>query len=326
VSGARGGDLGWVKRDEPGFDPKFVAGMRALEPGQLSPPVVSTFGYHLIRVDAAKGDSVHARHILIPIEAQGKHLDDIEARADSLDRLAAEQTDGTRLDGAAQQLGLPLAQAPKLVEGDRLTLGRYVIPDVSVWAFQARIGETSPVIEAQRAYYVFRLDSLGTAGVPPLAQIHDRVRQAARYERKKEIARQRADQALSLLAGAPDLLRAGRARGLQVEKLGPLTRLNPPSVLARQPLVLGAAFGLRPGERSGVLTEQTGFFVLEGMARSGPDSAAWLAQRDRQREAIIRPALQTRVTQYLAALRAQAKVVDRRKELYRPEASAGESD
>lgn len=325
VSGARGGDLGWVKRGEPGFDQQFLAGMRALQPGQLSPPVLSSFGYHLIRVDAAQGDSIHARHILIPIEPQGQHLEEIEARADSLDRLAAEQTDASRLDAAAQQLGLSVAQAPRLIEGDRLTLGRYVIPDVSVWAFETRIGETSPVIEAERAYYVFRLDSLDEAGVAPLALVRDRVAAAARYERKQEILRQRADQALSMLADAPDLLRAGRARGLSVEKLGPFTRLNPPSVLAREPVVLGAAFALRPGERSGVLAAQAGYLVLQGIARTRPDSVAWLAQRDRQREAIMRPALQTRVTQYLAALRAQAKVVDRRKELYRPDA-ASESD
>src|SRR5205823_8603212 len=64
VSGARGGDLGWVKRNEPAFDPQFVAGLRGLPVGGLSQPVRSSFGYHLIRVEAVKGDSLHVRHIL----------------------------------------------------------------------------------------------------------------------------------------------------------------------------------------------------------------------------------------------------------------------
>src|SRR2546429_3247467 len=50
VSGARGGDLGWVKRNETGFDSQFLAGLRGLSSGQLSQPVRSSFGYHLIRV------------------------------------------------------------------------------------------------------------------------------------------------------------------------------------------------------------------------------------------------------------------------------------
>src|SRR5256886_1938943 len=172
-----------------------VLAIRRLAPGELSQPAASGFGYHLIRVEAAKGDSLHVRHILIPIVPQGQHLDQIGARTDSLDHLAAEQTDGARLDSASLRLHLPVAQAPKLIQGDRLTLGRYVIPDVSVWAFEARPGETSPLIEGERANYVFRLDSLYAAGTPPLAQIRDRVLAAARSERKKVIARQGAAEA-----------------------------------------------------------------------------------------------------------------------------------
>src|SRR6266550_2071843 len=204
VSGARGGDLGWVKRTETGFDPQFLAALRRLAPGELSQPAPSSFGYHLIRVDAAKGDSLHVRHILVPIVPQGRHLDEIDARTDSLDHLAAEQTDGARLDSAAQRLHLPVAQAPKLIQGDRLTLGRYVIPDVSVWAFEARPGETSPLIEGERANYAFRLDSLYAAGTPPLAQVRDRVLAAARSEKKRAIVRQRATDALSAQAQVVD--------------------------------------------------------------------------------------------------------------------------
>src|SRR5205823_14277191 len=159
-SGARGGDLGWIKRNQPGFDARFVAGMRSLPVGAVSQPIVSSFGYHLIRIDAAKGDSVHTRHILVAITLQGTHLDAVDTRTDSLDRLAADQTDGHRLDSAAHVLTLPLARAPKLVQGERLVLPEGPVPDVSVWAFDARTGETSPVIDGPRASYVFRLDSL----------------------------------------------------------------------------------------------------------------------------------------------------------------------
>ena len=324
-SGAQGGDLGWVKRDASGFTPAFAAAMRRLAPGELSQPVPTEFGYHVIRVDAVKGDSLRVRHLLVPIVLQGQHLDDVDARTDTLDRIAAEQTDGSRLDSAAHRLGLPLAHAPKLLHGDRLTLGKYVIPDVSVWAFEARPGETSPVIEGARASYVFRLDSLQPAGVPPLAEIRSRVIEAARFEKKKEIARQRAEQAAAALREAPDLLAAGRARGFPVRKAGPFSRISPPPELAREPVVVGAAFGLKPGEKTGLLAGETGCFLLQGIARTPADSAAWLKQRDEQREALLRPVAQARIQQFVAALRAQAKVVDRRKELYRPTgASSGD--
>src|SRR6185312_10596542 len=63
VSGQRGGDLGWIKKDEPGFDQQFLAGLRGLKAGQTSAPVATEFGYHIIRLDQVKGDSLKVRHI-----------------------------------------------------------------------------------------------------------------------------------------------------------------------------------------------------------------------------------------------------------------------
>src|SRR5207245_6412861 len=254
---------------------RFFPSSSNIVPGEYDPRAPARLDYHLDPFNAAKGHSLHVRHILIPIVPQGQHLDQIDARTDSLDHLAAEQTDGARLDSAALRLHLPVAQAPKLIQGDRLRLGRYVIPDVSVWAFEARPGETSPLIEGERANYVFRLDSLYAAGTPPLAQIRDRVLAAARSEKKQAIARQHATLALAALASAPDLLQAGRARGLPVDKLGPFTRLNPPSAIARDPAVEGAAFGLRPGQRTEVLVGTTGCFMLQGLAHAASAPAAW---------------------------------------------------
>lgn len=322
VSGTRGGDLGWVKRDEAAFDPQFMAGARKLARGVLSQPVLSNFGYHLIRLDETRGDSLHLRHILIPIELTGKHLDYVEARADTLDKLAAEQTDGSVLDGVAQKLGLPLGKT-RLVEGDRMTLGRYVIPDVSVWAFEGRVRETSPVIEANPAYYVFRLDSLVPAGAPPLAQIRESVLSAARLTRKRQAAERRAAEVGQTLASAPNLVEAGPAHGLVVQKLGPFVRLAPPPLIRADPLVVGAAFGLKPGTRSGVINSHTGFFLVESLKRVPADSAAWVRQKSQQRESLLEPARQARVQAYLAALRARAKVVDRRKQLFAQAASSG---
>lgn len=48
-SAAAGGSLGWAA---PGlFVPEFEQAMNRLQPGEISPPVVSRFGVHLIRVD-----------------------------------------------------------------------------------------------------------------------------------------------------------------------------------------------------------------------------------------------------------------------------------
>jgi peptidyl-prolyl cis-trans isomerase D len=325
ISAAKGGDLGWIARDEQGFDPGFLAGLRTLKVGQVSTLALSQFGYHVIRVDSARKDSVRARHILVPIELLPPHRDRVESRADTLDRLAAEHDDRTVLDSVSTRLGLHVATAPALIDGDRMTLGRYVIPDVSVWAFTARPGQTSKVIEGERAYYVFRLDSVRPAGVPPMGEVRDQVAYATRLSKKRDLARTRAREIASRLAGAADLMQGGAAQGLAAERLGPFTRIRPPAILEAEPTVLGAAFGLKVGERSGLVEGQNGEFLVQALARTRADSVAWLAQRDRQREALLQPARQTRIQSYLAALKARAKVVDRRKEIFKAQTDAAGS-
>jgi hypothetical protein len=87
---------------------------------------------------------------------------------------------------------------------------------------------------------------------------------------------------------------------------------------------VGAAFGLRVGERSGVVVGEHRAFLLESLARKLADSTAWLAQRDAQRESLMQAARQARVEAYLDGLRKRATVVDRRKEIFRPQdATAG---
>ena len=317
MSGSRGGDLGWIKRDEPGFDPGFLAGLKPLQPGQVSQPVLSSFGYHVIRVDKAAGDSVKVRHILVPITMTGPRLDLVEARADTLDRLAGEHDDGSVIDSLGKRMHLAVAQAPPLFQGDRMTLGKYVIPDVGAWAFGgARPGQTSKVIEGERAFYVFRLDSLRPAGVPPLGEIRRQIELAANFDKRRDLARQRGRQASTQLAGAPDLTQAATAHGYAVITMGPFTRLRPPAQLQADPEVIGAVFGLKVGERSPLIEGRTGDFLLQGVARSKPDSTAWRTQRDQQRQTWVRSQQQARVQAYLAALKAKAKVVDRRKELF----------
>ena len=319
VSGRQGGDLGWLKRNEQGYDSSFLAGLRGLPVGQVSRPVLSSFGFHLIRIDAAKGDSLHVRHILVPIQLVGAHRDSVESRADSLDRLVAERDSGWLLDSIAQRMGLPVGHAPKLVDGDRMVLGRYVIPDVSVWAFERKPGETSPVIEGEAAYYVFRLDSLTPEGIPPLAAVHEQVLSQARVEKKKTLWVGRAREIAASLAANPDLLAAGAARGLGVQRMGPFSRLHPPPILQLEPVALGAAFRLGVAQRSDVIVGEHRAFILQSLARTLADSTAWLAQRDAQRESLMQGARQARVEAYLAGLRQRAKVVDRRKDIFRPE-------
>lgn len=66
-SGAGGGDLGWAKRGVV-FVPEFEQAVFALKEKEISPVVKTEFGYHLVQLLERRGESVHARHILLRTE------------------------------------------------------------------------------------------------------------------------------------------------------------------------------------------------------------------------------------------------------------------
>jgi len=85
---------------------------------------------------------------------------------------------------------------------------------------------------------------------------------------------------------------------------------------------VGAAFGLKVGERSGALQGESGYFIIQSLQHKPADSTAWLAQRDVQRTQFRQAAMQARMQQYMEDVRAQAKIVDRRKDIFKSQAAA----
>jgi peptidyl-prolyl cis-trans isomerase SurA len=67
ANGANGGDLGWAKRGLA-FVPEFEEAVFALKEKEVSPVVKTEFGFHLIQLLERRGESVHARHILLRTE------------------------------------------------------------------------------------------------------------------------------------------------------------------------------------------------------------------------------------------------------------------
>jgi peptidyl-prolyl cis-trans isomerase D len=312
VSGNKGGDLGeWTKGT---FDPAFDSAAFSLPLNTVSQPVLSQFGYHIIQVTSRTGNKAKGRHVLIPIEVAGEHRDLLDAQADTLDRLAAERTDAAALDTVARALKLPVGRVGPVPEGTKVQAGNLVVPDAGVWAFETDPGTLSSVIETPYAFYVFRLDSLHDAGTPALADIRQAVESAVRDEKKWTRAREIAKEYLAKVEAGTPMAKAAEEMKLAHREFGPFSRVDPPLT---NPVVVGAAFGLDAGQRSGVLDTKEGLYVLEGLDHVKADSAEFTKKLDELRAQAIRGARQARVQAYLASMRESAKIVDRRAEVLR---------
>jgi peptidyl-prolyl cis-trans isomerase D len=291
------------------MDPAFDSAAFALPVKTLSKPVLSQFGYHLIEITSRKGNKAKGRHILFPIEVTGAHRDRLDAQADSLESLGADRTDPAALDTVARALKLRIGRSGPVQEGTKVQLGQLVVPDAAVWAFTAKPDNTSPVIETPFAYYLFRLDSLHPAGVPTLAEIRPAVEHSAREARKWDAARKIAKDYLKRLEEGSTMEQAATAMKLAHREFGPFSRVNPPLT---SPMVVGTAFGLEAGQRSGILDTKDGLYVLETVSHAKADSAKFVKELDQYRARAVNAARQERVRNYIVALQNAAKVVDNR--------------
>jgi peptidyl-prolyl cis-trans isomerase D len=310
ASAAKGGDLGeWTKG---AMDAAFDSAAFALPLRTVSQPVLSQFGFHIIEITSRKGSKAKGRHILIPIEVAGEHRDRLDAEADSLERLGAEKADPAALDTAARVLKLPVAKTGPVQEGTKVQVGTLVVPDASVWAFQAKPGATSQVIDTPIAFYVFRLDSLEAAGVPPLAKVRQAAAYQVRMEKKHTRARELAQQLDKRVGTSGSLGAVADSMKFPYKEFGPFSRINPPLT---DPVVVGTAIGLDVGQRSGMLDTKEGIYFVKVLEHTKADSAAFVKDLDKYRAQMINLARQERVRSYLQALRESAKVVDNRKKV-----------
>ncbi len=79
----KGGELGFFNRSE--MDPNFEGAAFALKtPGDISPVVESSFGYHVIQLIERRGERINVRHILITPRTTSIDLTKASGRADSI--------------------------------------------------------------------------------------------------------------------------------------------------------------------------------------------------------------------------------------------------
>lgn len=318
LSGRSGGELGELNKNA--VDSSFAAAALSLPLKTLSQPVRSAFGWHLLEVESRKGDAFTARHILVPIEVAGSHRQQLDRRADSLEQLAAERLEPTALDSAATALKLRIQAVGPVVQGGAVMTeetGR--IPDASIWAFQAKPGEESPVLEAEKSYVVVRLDSLQQEGIPPLEAIRGEVEGRARLAKKQAAAAAIAQRLADEAKKGAHLKQLAQGSGLSYREIGPVARLN---TGLPEPKLIGGAFGAPVSGIAGPVTAEDGIYLFEGLERVPADSAEFTKNLEQIRAAALQGARQNRVRAYVAALRTGAKIVDRRSEIYTTNAQA----
>ena len=211
-SASMGGDFGWNERGI--LDPEFEEALFGLEEaGQYTAPVLTQYGYHIIRLDGIRGGDIASF-----ADARQQVLDDLTERrgrtrffdlADQLADMALESDEG--LAWIAEELELPLKRVEGFTrEGAGEFAGNRRVIDAAFGETVLDRGENSRILQLDpdRAI-VLRVANHQPSEQQPLEEVAERIREilvtdaasdAAAAAGEALLERRRSDESLGDLA------------------------------------------------------------------------------------------------------------------------------
>ena len=293
--------------------PSFEQAAFSAPVGELAEPVLSPFGYHVMRVDARSGDTATVRQVLVRVAIDEAREDALLERADSLETLAEEYS----LEEIGRRTGLPvrsvvlsppLAAIPGVAEGE----------EGIDWALREGVpGEVSELFEASNAFYMLELVESVQEGALTLQEATPAIRPILIRRGQIERARGQLQEAVTAARSGRSLEEIGARFGAQVREAGPFNRSDVVPGMGRFNAAVGAAFGLAPGQVSDLVEANDRLYLVQTVARIDADRGEWQRQLEAQRARVRTALADERWQQYLQGLRDAADIVDNRAELAR---------
>lgn len=302
-SKTKGGELGWVKKGE--MVPQFEEALFGLKQGEITAePVRTPFGYHAIKVFEMKAES---RKPLRDVAPQIRE----RLAGEAADKAARAKADEVRppLQAAkdfmaeAKRLGLAPVETTLAKVERPLMLGG---PDpLEEAAFTLTVGGVSAPVKTPAGWVVLKSIEAIPAGVPPLAEIRDKVVAAVKRQKGEALGLERARQ-VAAEGKSGDLQAAARKAGAQTGETARFSRAKPAERLPGDVQV--AALQTLAGEVTAPVKTPQGYYVLKVLERAAPSMAELPAERERLSKEVLAQKQSQAWEAWVSGARTNAKV------------------
>ncbi|NNK48315.1 MAG: hypothetical protein HKP01_05550 [Gemmatimonadetes bacterium] len=316
---ATGGQLGRFGSGQ--LLPAFEEALVDLAPGEVSDPVMSPQGLHLLQVTERSGDSVAVSHILLPVELSPDGEDEMFDLMDEFEGVAL--IDG--LAAAADSVGVPIGANVTVTDGFDFVPGAGALGVAVDWALDPLnpLDEVSEFFQNAAGYHMVEVAGRVPGGVFSFEEVRDQIRETLARERRHEAAIEAARNRWSAVAPGTPLEEAAAGLGWTIGTAGPFTRRQFAAGLGQNTEAVGAAFAAPLGENAGPLDAGDAVVFLRVDDRTQANPELFVAVREQLRSQMQMQAAQTNVGLWIAGLRETATIVDRRDRLNQRAATAG---
>jgi parvulin-like peptidyl-prolyl isomerase len=309
---SRGGDLGSFDRNR--MVAPFTEVAFELPLDEISQPVRTRFGYHLIKVterdvdeDTGEVYQIRASHILLRVTPGPETIDLIREQAEQF----RVRVDGESFVMTAEAEALDLLTPEPVAPGRDIPTLRQTLTGAN-WLGAAIPGDVSPVFENNDFLYVVRADAVLPGGTAPLEEVRGQIMLALRKESNLATARTMLSPAVGEFQMGTPLAETAATHGLTHAVTDTFTMNgNVPDVgygTDFNRLAINGAVGEIVPE----VETLRGLFALVPLWIAAVDEEGFAAAREGIRAALLNRAQSDLFEEWIAAEIAAAEVVDLR--------------
>ena len=280
-----GGDLDYFGRGR--MVAEFEQAAFAMKAGEISNPVKTAFGFHIIKVVDNKPETTRpVAEVRAEIEDQLK-WQKAQAEAEKIAKsLEGVMKTTAELDRIAKERSLTVVETG-LIQQNEPIQGVGPQPELSTRLFGMKEGEVTPAMRVATGWVFGTVTGRQDAYVPPLAEVRARVSDDVKQEKAQELVKQRAQQIANDLKNAKDFAAAVKRAGLEVKTTELLARGSAIPDLGMSEAIDAAAFSLPQGGVSDAISTPTGTAVIRVAERVDVTEAEIEQGRDALREELV---------------------------------------
>src|SRR5215472_272021 len=297
----KGGEIGWVTA-QSAFVPEFIKGSMALNAGETSPPVQSSFGFHIIQAEEKKPAGVKTYSEVKDQIAQQLAQDKAGTQADALAAKVQSQAHAEGMEKAAAANHLQLYHSDWFARTDNLP-GMANAGQFMQAAFSAKTTDGPISVQIPNGFVIATITDDQPARTPTFEEWRSHVEQDFKQQQAAALLTQRSRELADRAHAQHDLRKAAKELGATIKTSDPVTMNGQVPDIGSMSGPASVAFDMSPGQISEAIDTGGNAVVFTVLDKQQPSPEDTAKGKEQIREQLLQEKRQQRLGVFVADVR-----------------------